>query len=144
LNDLRLSAAQRQVLASIPHRLGVERIDRIWIFPPHPARTRETGLLAISLLPPPQHDTSHRTLLTVRYEADPAGGRAIRVADPTEEGSAPPDRINRVIAGVLARSSDPTGDPVLVIIEGDVERWREFQEQASLTDLTGEVENYYR
>jgi len=144
VNDLRLSNAQRRVLAALPDRLDVARIDRIWIFPPHVHRTRETGLVAISLLPAPQHETSQRSLLTLRYEANPSTGRPLREPELAEEGRAPPEHIERVIAGVLARSPDPTGDPALVTIAGEADRWQGFQESAKLADLTDEVENYYR
>jgi hypothetical protein len=44
----------------------------------------------------------------------------------TEEGSAPPEGIERVIAGVLARSGARFSDPLVARIEGSDDRWSQF------------------
>ncbi|MQA92454.1 MAG: hypothetical protein GEU90_19875 [Gemmatimonas sp.] len=127
-----LTPTQRGLLLELPEQFGVVNIDRIWIFSARPGKTRETGLFVISLLPSNEHVASHRTLFTLRYRVESINGKLQRIADRTEEGRAPPERIDRIIAGVLSRAGDDAGDPMEAVIEGDLDRW-----QALLAALEG-------
>ncbi len=126
-----LTLAQKVTVQGLPGRFPPERIDCLWLFPPHVVKARESGFIVITLLPEtePSH---HRTLLTVRYESEPIKGRVRREERVSEEGSAPPDRIERVIAGVMARSGADAGEPILEEIRGDPTRWEEFLGRAGL------------
>jgi hypothetical protein len=123
LNEFQLTSAQREILFEIPTRFPLSELDRVWIFAAHVGKLRETGLFVVSLLPAAEQETSHRTLHTVRYRVDGSQGKVQRVTDIAEEGRAPPERIDRVIAGVLARSGDEAGEPLLIAVEGEEAEW---------------------
>lgn len=130
--DLQLTPSQRELLGSIPEHFPIERIDRIWLFAAHLAKARETGLFVISLLPDEDRETAQRTLFTLRYHAEPTKGGVQRTDSLSEEGAAPPERIDRVIAGVLARSGEEAGEPLVAAIEGDAAQWQELLERVGL------------
>ena len=46
-----------------------------------------------------------------------------------QEGWAPPERLDRVIAGVLARGGEETGEPFEAHIDGREERWTGMLEE---------------
>jgi hypothetical protein len=127
-----LTATQRDLLLSLPDRLPLSRVDRLWVFAPHHGRSRESGLLVASLLPHPGGDPAQRTLVTLRYRAEQVKGRLHREDSISEEGSAPAERIERVIAGVLARSGEQSADPLVETIGGSEERWATFLEGLAL------------
>lgn len=96
-----------------------ERVQHLWFFPPLRQGRRETGLLAASLAPEDGSD-ERRILVTVRYTAE-ATGKGIKIEPALrEEGEAPPDRIPRVIRGVLQRSDVAPGEPREIPVGGDV------------------------
>lgn len=119
-----------------------ERVRRIWFFPPLRQGRRETGLLAASLALPASTpgdegsveardggsaeardggagEEERRLLVTVRYAAQETGKGTRFEPLLREEGEAPPDRIPRVIHGVLRRSDAGPGEPVEVAVDGD-------------------------
>jgi hypothetical protein len=124
-----LTLAQAELLRGIPQRFAAERLDRIWIFAPHVVRSRESGFVVLSLLPQPGEDPDRRTLVTLRYEAEQVKGETVRQERVDEEGSAPCERIERVIAGVLARSGAESPDPRSEEIDGRADRWLEILEK---------------
>lgn len=99
----------------------VDSIDRVWIFPPRDLGDRESGLLVLSLF---DIDPDRRTILTLRYSA--SGAAEPRIDAVAEQGTAPADRVQRVIDGVLRRLGDEGEDPVAGAIGGDRERWSDF------------------
>lgn len=103
------------------------RVQHLWFFPPLRQGRRETGLLAASLVPATEStEEDRRVLVTVRYAAE-ATGKGVRMEPALrEEGEAPPDRIPRVIAGVLQRSDVAPGDPKEVAVEGNLEVLRDL------------------
>ena len=125
-----LTDALRAVIASIPGRLPVERLDRLWVFPPKEIGSRESGLVVIAALPDSPHGSAdtQRDLLTLRYESDRSRPRAVPRVVVTDQGSAPPDRIPRVIAGVVARLSD-SDEPDEHSIRGRADAWRALLEE---------------
>lgn len=125
MSESTLTSAQQAILDSIPTRLELARLDRVWVFPPHHGKTRETGLFVISLLDRADPVSGPRTLLTLRYQAEMVNGRVTRTEQLNEEGRAPVPEIERVIAGVLARSGDESGDPEVLHVDGDPSRWQE-------------------
>ncbi|MEX0912102.1 MAG: hypothetical protein WD737_13415 [Gemmatimonadota bacterium] len=127
-----LTPSQRELLVSIPDRFPLARIDRVWIFSPHSGKTRETGLFVVSLLPEDAETGKQRTLFTLRYQADVVKGNLQRTDAVSEEGRAPPERIERVIEGVIARSAEEATDPVVAEIDGQEDNW------AALLDRLGQ------
>lgn len=130
-----LTPSQKEVLHAIPSRNPIEAIDRIWIFPPRHHQTRESGLFVLALIPYTPAAEGVRTLCTIRYHCETDKGRMRRSETITEEGSAPAERIDKVIAGVLRRDAEP-GEPWLLEVGGSPERWAEIVANL-LPDLTG-------
>lgn len=112
-------------------RLDITRVDRVWLFAPRDLNGRESGLLVISLFLDDGSAKGARELATIRYEAEGAG-KALRVTDHfTSQGSAPADRIPRLIEGVLDRLGDQREEAVVEEIGGDPERWSDLLARAS-------------
>ena len=109
-------------LAALADQIPVTRIDRIWVFPPQQLSDKESGLAVLSLYADEAGQSpNRRQLYTLRYEA--TRGRSAGRRDILEQqGSAPLDRVPRVIAGVLRRLGEAEV-PRLETIEGDSERW---------------------
>jgi hypothetical protein len=109
-------------LSALADRIPVVRIDRVWLFPPRQLGERESGLAVLSLYSDePDLPGDRRQLYTLRYEAS-RGRSATRHDHLEQQGSAPRDRVSRVIAGVLRRLGEAE-DPRLETVEGDPARW---------------------
>jgi hypothetical protein len=116
-------------------RVAMDRLDRLWVFPPSRLGRVERGLLVASLLLP--DDLERRLLVTLRYTAEETGKGVSFVPLLQEEGVAPPDRLPRIIAGVVRRSGMEGGDPTEVSVggSGDVySQWLARMEQAARED----------
>lgn len=101
-------------------RLGAERVDRLWIFPPIRRGRRERGLVAASLF---LEGDERRRIVTVTWAAE-RNGRTLTVDQAFhDEGDAPPDFLPRVMEGVVRRAGEGYGDPREVEIGGDPERF---------------------
>lgn len=101
-------------------RLGAERVDRLWIFPPIRRGRRERGLVAASLF---LEGEERRRIVTVTWTAERTG-RALTMDQAFhEEGDAPPEFLPRVMAGVVRRAGEGYGEPREVEIGGDPERF---------------------
>lgn len=124
-----LSAAQAELLRRLTGRIAVEQIERLWIFPPHQGKIRETGLFVISTKAEDSGAKDTHALTTVRYTAESVKARLQVEESYSEEGWAPAERIDRVIAGVLARSGDEVSEPLEAEIGGSAERWQELLER---------------
>ncbi len=121
--DAGVPEALPRVLEVVRERLGVERVDRLWIFPPLVQGRKEWGLVAVACF------TSRedlRDLLTARYAAETTGRGTVVSPDLNLEGSASPERLARVVEGVGRRWDRSPGDPRLVLIEGDPGRYAEL------------------
>jgi hypothetical protein len=131
--DLSLTESQREILQNLPAAIPPARIELLWVFAPRVVKLRESGLLVISLLPAAgEAPDAPRTLLTLRYRAEAVKGKMVRDESIAEEGSAPPDRIDRVVSGVLARAGEQDGEPHLERIDGREERWDDFLARACI------------
>ena len=120
-----------RVLIRLRDRLGVDAVDRLWIFPPTKRGRQERGLVAVSTF---LDGSERRSLVTVSYAAEQTG-RGVSV-EPlyTTEGEAPPDRLPGIMQGVVQRIGDPKGaEPREIEIGGSAERFEglleEFDEQ---------------
>ena len=120
-----------RTLAMVVERLGAERIDRLWIFPPLIRGRKEWGLVAASAYG--ERDTAtdfgygeRRRLHTASYTAERTG-QGLQVAHELhEQGEAPADRLPRVMSGVVHRSPEELGEPREVVVEGDPEKIAEL------------------
>lgn len=115
-----------RVLIRLRDRLGVESLDRLWIFPPSRRGRRERGLVVVSEF---LGTEERRSLITVSYVAEHTG-RGVTVEPVfTEEGEAPPDRLPGVMQGVVQRVGDAQGDAREVEIGGSPERYEGLLEE---------------
>ena len=117
------SEAVGRTLQLIMDRLGAEKVDRVWIFPPLVRGRREWGLVAVSGL---TEEPTQRVLYTARYSAELTGTGKAFESEVNLEGSAPPDRLPRVMDGVVRRSDLQLGDAREVEILGDAHRLQEL------------------
>lgn len=110
-----------RALRMIGERLGAGSVDRIWIFPPLVRGRREWGLVAAS-----RFDAGSRRLFTAPYVAERTG-RALHLdLSLREQGTAPADRLPRVMDGVVQRGDDELGEPEEIEFGGDAERFEAF------------------
>lgn len=108
----------------LAERVPTDRLDRLWVFPPSRLGRVERGLLVASLLL--VDDPERRLLLTLRYTAEETGKGVSFVPVLQEEGVAPPDRLPRIIAGVVRRSGMDAGDPTELLVGGRGESYSEW------------------
>jgi hypothetical protein len=120
-----VTEALQQLLREIAPRFPPEVIDRVWIFAPREIGGKESGLVVLSLHADGERADTRR-LVTWRYEATRERGRPRRSDLVTEQGSAPTERIPRLIEGVLARLGDAAETPIAEAVAGDPERWNAF------------------
>lgn len=121
MSETTLTTAQQQLLRSLGDLVPPERIERLWIFTAHAGKSRESGLFVAALLP--DAGTDLRPLLTIRYAADPVKDGVRLETEVTEEGRAPPERIEQILAGVLSRAGDQAGELSDAWVEGRRDRW---------------------
>ncbi len=110
-----------RLLRALLGRLGVESIDRIWIFPPLVKGRKELGLVAVSSF---SDQPSRRNLLTARYEAELTGRGVVFETEFLSQGTAPPERLPQIMDGVVRRSELQLGLPREARIGGDPWRFR--------------------
>lgn len=109
-------------LAFLRDRMAPDVLDDLWIFPPLVQGRRERGLLVASAFA----GDDRRSVHTVTYLAQRTGeGLAVEPAI-REEGVAPPDRLPRLINGVVQRGRHDLGDPRNVRLGGDVSAFEEL------------------
>lgn len=118
------------LLRSLAGALAAESIDSLWVFP-----TRETGktrsvVVVVSAF---EKQSDRRRILTAQRIVRPdEKGRPTTADQVTEHGSAPADRIDRLVEGVLRRLSDDLSTaPRRVEIAGEPERWDALLEDVS-------------
>jgi len=115
-----------RTLIRLRDRLGVETIDRLWIFPPVRRGRRETGLIAVSTI---LDDEERRSMVTVAYSAEHTGKGVTVEPTFTREGLAPADRFPPVMQGVVRRFGDGGGEAREVEIETSAEKFEELMEE---------------
>lgn len=104
-----------RVLLKLRDRLGVDSLDRLWIFPPVRTGRREQGLVAVSTFLDDADD--RRSMVTVAYKAEHTGKGVTVEPTFTREGEAVPDLLPRVIQGVVRRGGEEKGEPREVLVE---------------------------
>lgn len=124
--DAGVPEALPRTLVKLREEVGVEAVDRLWIFPPFKRGRREQGLIAVSTYQP---GGERRGVVTVRYVAEQTG-KGVTV-DPAfaREGEAPPDRFPVLMRGVVLRGGEERGEPREVEIEGSAENFDRLLEE---------------
>jgi len=115
-----------RTLVGLRERLGVQSLDRLWIFPPFRRGRREQGLIAVSTF---QMDGERRGVVTVSYTAEQTGRGVTVEPSFTTEGEAPPDRFPILMKGVVLRGGEERGEPREVEIEGSAEKFERLMEE---------------
>ncbi len=113
-----------RTLRMLGDKVGVTQLDRLWIFPPLIRGRREWGLIAASVY---TGWDDRRRLLSAPYVAERTGQGGLSVVhDLEEQGEAPPDRLPRVMDGVVRRGGEEMGEPREVVLEGVTETFDEL------------------
>jgi hypothetical protein len=118
--DPGVPGALARTLAQLRERLGVQVLDRLWIFPPFRRGRREQGLIAVSTF---HGEGDRRGVVTVSYSAEETGKGVTVEPSFTREGEAPPDRFPVLMRGVVQRGGEERGEPREVEIEGSMENF---------------------
>ena len=116
-DDPGVPEALPRTLREVGKRLGPAAIDCLWIFPPLVRGRREWGLVAAGCF----DGRGSRRLVTARYAAQRTGKGLYLDTRLLDEGVAPPDRLPRVMEGVVRRGPEPLGSPRLVELGGAAE-----------------------
>jgi hypothetical protein len=116
-------------LAAVAGRFPPRRLAQVWIFPPRRLAAKESGLAVLVVTGEDAAD-ERRTIWTLRYEAEAEkGGRVARADALEEQGTVPPDRVDRIVEGVVRRLDGEGGAPDVRELEGDAEAWRALLEE---------------
>lgn len=108
------------LLRNIEREVGVERIDRIWVFPPRRLQAGETAVVVVAAFPEVEDD--RRRVYAAHYTVH-EDAREPRLAM-DEYGTAPTDRVGRLVEEVVERIKDePAAAPRSHAIDGRDERW---------------------
>jgi len=111
-------------LAGVAGRIAPERVVQVWIFPPRPVAARETGLAVLVVAAEDEAD-ARRTIWTLRYDAETGkGGKTTRTDALEEQGTVPPDRVDRIVDGVVRRLEAGSDAPDVRETGGDAGAWR--------------------
>jgi len=116
-------------LIRVRDRLGVDTVDRLWIFPPVRKGRREQGLVAVSTF---LVGEDRRVMITVAYTAEQTGTGVTFDTSFTQEGEAPPERFPSVMAGVVRRSGEGLGEAREVEIRGSAEKFEQLLEEVDM------------
>lgn len=112
-----------RTLIRLRDEVGVETIDRLWIFPPVRRGRREQGLIAVSIF---RGDEDRRGLLTVSYRAEHTGRGVTVEPSLTDQGEAPPDRFPPVMRGVVRRAEEEGDEAREVDISASAQKFEEL------------------
>lgn len=136
-NDPGVPEAEGRALRELLVRIPAARIDGLWRFPPLRRGRRESGLLAAGVFPPGSPEglspggpeaaaplptpgiPDRRILVTLAWRAEETGKGVTFEPRFAEEGEAPPDRLPRVMAGVVRRMDEASGEPRYLEVGGD-------------------------
>jgi hypothetical protein len=111
-------------LASVADRIPPERVEQVWLFPPRRVGAKESGL-AVLVVTAQDDAEAGRTIWTVRYDAETGKGGKTTAANTLEEqGTVPPDRVGRIVDGVVRRLEAESDAPDVRELAGDTAEWR--------------------
>jgi hypothetical protein len=115
-----------RTLIRLRDRLGVQTVERLWIFPPVRTGRRERGLIAVSTF---RDGEERRGMVTVAYAAEHTGTGVALEPTFTLEGEATPDRFPGVMRGVARRAGEEQGDAREVEIDGSASKFEELMQE---------------
>lgn len=125
-DDPGVPEALPRTLIRLRDHLGVESIERLWIFPPVRRGRREQGLIAVSIFQPGKE---RRGVVTVAYNAEHTGkGITVEPAF-TVQGEAPAETFPPVMQGVVRRSGEGAGEPREIVIDRSAASFEELMEE---------------
>lgn len=112
------------LLEALARAIPIASIDELWLFPPRRIGPAESTVVVVSAF---AEDHGRRRVLTARYSvSQDARGQPAVQEELTEHGTAPADRIPRLVEGVLRRLDEPAdAAPRNIRVEGSEERWKE-------------------
>ena len=115
-------------LASVVDRIPPDRVEQVWLFPPRRVGAKESGLAVLvvtAVTAGDDADDQGRTIWTVRYDAETGKGGKVQAAHALEEqGTVPPDRVGRIVDGVVRRLEAESDAPDVRELAGDPAAWR--------------------
>jgi hypothetical protein len=109
-------------LAAVADRFPPERLAQVWIFPPRRVAAKECGL-AVLVVRAEEPGDDRETIWTLRYELEPAKAKVTRTDALEEQGTVPPDRVARIVDGVVRRLEGESDPPDVREMDGDPEAW---------------------
>lgn len=110
-------------LMSVAAAVPPESIDQLWIFPPRTAG-KMRSLVAVIAAFESDEPERRRVITAHRVTKSDEKGRVQTVDSVEEQATAPVDRVERVVDGVLRRLAEETVDaPRHVALAGDPEAW---------------------
>jgi len=116
-------------LASAAERIPPDRVEQVWLFPPRRVGAKESGLAVLVVAAEDDADAG-RTIWTVRYEAETGkGGKVSSTHALEEQGTVPPDRVGRIVDGVVRRLEAESDAPDVRELARDPEAWRALLEE---------------
>ncbi len=108
------------LLRNIEQEVGVDRIDRIWVFPPRRLEAGETSVVVVAAFP--EIEADRRRVYAAHYTAREEAAEPRLALD--EYGTAPTERVGRLVEEVVERIKDgPAGAPRSHHIDGRDDRW---------------------
>jgi len=111
-------------LASVAGRIPPGRVEQVWLFPPRRVGAKESGLAVLVVAAEDEADEG-RTIWTVRYEAETGkGGKTSATHALEEQGTVPPDRVGRIVDGVVRRLEAESDAPDVRELARDPAEWR--------------------
>lgn len=108
------------LLRNVERDVGIDRIDRIWVFPPRRHQAGETAVVVVAAFLDVQDD--RRRVYAAHYTVHEEAREPRLAMD--EFGTAPTDRVGRLVEEVVERIKDePAAAPRSHSIEGRDDRW---------------------
>ncbi|TVP74451.1 MAG: hypothetical protein EA352_10785 [Gemmatimonadales bacterium] len=124
-----------RALSRLVDQVGLDALVVLWIFPPLRKGRRERGVLAAGC----GSDPARQTLVTLAWTAEETGKGVTFETRYSEEGEAPPDRLPRIMEGVVRRARDVPGSPERIELVGEPDRIRSL-----LTELDAPMPEVFR
>ena len=108
------------LLRTIQDEIEVDRVDRVWVFPPRRLEAGETAVVVVAAYA--VVDEARRRVYAAHYTAPADASEPHLALD--EYGTAPTDRVGRLVEDVVERLKEPpTAAARPYRIEGGEDRW---------------------
>ncbi len=118
-----------ETLKTVAEVTPLQRIDRVWVFPPRFVGEVESGLVVLALTEPDGAGGDQREVVTVQYEVRTGKSPPPPVREGKGRGWAPAALVPQLIAGVVRRLGGAEDEPVSESIAGDAARWEALIER---------------